>query len=180
MVGGLRQDPYPALAVAVLGIAQGASDQLAQVLRLEGLEPEQPRPAHQRLIDFEIGVFGGGADQGEGAVFHPGQQCILLGGVEAVHLINEQDRAQAVVLQALPGGVHLAAQILDPRQHRVEAAEGGAGAAGDDPRQGRLARARRAMQDQVADPIGGDRPAQQPAGTQDRLLADEVVEAAGP
>ena len=104
----------------------------------------------------------------------------MLGGVEAVHLVDEQDRAQAVVGQPLPGRLHLGAQVLHARQHGVEAAEVGAGAAGDDPRQGGLAGARRAVQDQVADPVGGDGAPQQPARAQDRLLTHEVIEAAGP
>jgi hypothetical protein len=35
------------------------------------------------------------------------------------------------------------------------------------------------MQDQVADPIGADGSAQQPAGPEDRLLPNEVIETAG-
>jgi len=56
----------------------------------------------------------------------------------------------------------------------------GPGAAGDDPRQGCFAHARRPVQDQVADAVGGDGPAQQAPGAQDPLLTDKVVEAARP
>ena len=54
---------------------------------------------------------------------------------------------------------HLGSQILDPSEHRIEAAEVAAGGVGDDPRQGGFAGAWRAMQDQAAEPIGCDRTA---------------------
>jgi hypothetical protein len=54
----------------------------------------------------------------------------------------------------------------------------GAGAAGDDARQRGLADTRWAVQDQIADPIGGNRPAQQSPGTQDPFLAHKVIEPA--
>jgi hypothetical protein len=51
----------------------------------------------------------------------------------------------------------------------------GAGVAGDDAGQGGFARARGAMQDQVANPIGSDGPAQQTAGPEDCLLPNEDI-----
>ena len=97
-----------------------------------------------------------------------------------MHLIDEEEGAQAVLLQAPLGRVHLATQVLHPGQHGVEAAEVGAGGGGNDAGQGGFAHPGRPMQDQVADPIGLDRPAQQPARPQDRLLALELLQAAGP
>ena len=127
-----------------------------QLGRCQRLHAKQARAAQQRLVHFKERVFGGGADQGQGAVFHPGQQRILLGAVEAMHFIDEQGGAQSMALQPLLGRLHRGPQILDPRQHGIEAAEVGSGAAGNDARQGGLADTRRAVQDQVADPIGGD------------------------
>ena len=97
-----------------------------------------------------------------------------------MHLIDKQQGAQAVLLQAALGRVHLAAQVFDPSQHGVETAEVGAGCGGNDAGQGGFAHPGRPMQDQVADPIGLDRPAQQPARPQDRLLALELLQGAGP
>ena len=179
VVGGLGADRHGPLAVAPLRILQGPLQQLVQVLRLQGLQAKQARAAHQRLVHLKEGVFGGGPDQGHGAVLHPGQQRILLGAVEAVHLIDEQQRAQAVLLQALLGRLHRGAQIFHPRQHGVEAAEVGAGGGGDDPRQGGFAHPRRPIHDQVAHPIGADGPAQQSPGAEDLLLPGKVIEAAG-
>ena len=61
--------------------------------------------------------------------------------------------------EALLRLLHFRAQVLDACQHGVEAAEVAARGVGDDPRQGGLSRARRAMQDQAAEPIGCDRTA---------------------
>ena len=175
---GLVAEADGPLSVAPLRIGQGAVQQLAKVAWLQPLEPEQAGAADEGLVDFEVGVFGGGADEGDGAVLHPRQQGVLLGRIEAVHLIDEQDRAQAVALQPLAGGLHLGSQLLHAREHGVEAGEVGAGGVGDDARQGGLAGARGAVQDQVAHPVGGDGAAQQPAVAEDRLLAGEFLKGA--
>ena len=54
-------------------------------------ELEDAAAADQRPVDAEIGVFGGRANQDDGAVFHPGQKGVLLGLVEAVYLVDEED-----------------------------------------------------------------------------------------
>ena len=111
--------------------------------------------------------------------FSTGQQGVLLGAVEAMHLVDKQQRAQPVLLQAPLGLLHGAAQVFHPRQHGVEAAEVGAGGGRDDAGQGGFAHPRRAVEDQVANPIGVDCPPQQPPGPEDLLLPLEVIEAAG-
>jgi hypothetical protein len=62
-----------AIAVAPLGIRKRPPQQLVQVPRLERQQAKQARAADQRLVYLEGGVLGGGTDQGEGAVLHPGQ-----------------------------------------------------------------------------------------------------------
>ena len=104
----------------------------------------------------------------------------MLAGVEAVDLIDEQQGAQAVTAKALLGLLHFSAQIFDPSQHGVEAAEVTAGGIGNDARQGCFAGSGRTMQDQTAEPISGNGSAQQAAWAQDRLLANELIEAARP
>ena len=123
---------------------------------LKRLQAKQPRTAYQGFVHLEKGVFGGGSDQIHRAVFHPGQQGVLLCTVETVHLVDEQGGAQAMVRQALLGRVHLGPQILDAGKYGIEAAEVGPGAASNDPGQGGFAHPRRAVQDQVADSICSD------------------------
>ena len=104
----------------------------------------------------------------------------MLAGVEAVHFIDEQQGAQAMAAEPFLGLLHFRAQILDARQHGIEAAEVAAGGVGDDPRQGGFARAWRAMQDQAAEPISSDGSPQQAAWAEDGVLANELIKAARP
>jgi len=70
-----------------------------------------------------------------------------------VYLINKEEAAQAMLFKPLARLVHLVAEILDPCQHGVEAGEVGTGGACNDAGQGGFARARRAVQNQVSDPV---------------------------
>ena len=89
MGGGFVADHNLPFAVAAFPVAEGPLQQLVQMVGLQRLKPKQARTAHQRLVDLKKWVFGGGTDQGHGAVFNPGQQCVLLGAVEPVHLVDE-------------------------------------------------------------------------------------------
>jgi hypothetical protein len=57
----------------------------------------------QRRVDLERRVLGGGADEGEQARFDMRQEGVLLGLVEAVHLVDEDQRAAARCRAALRG-----------------------------------------------------------------------------
>ena len=75
-----------------------------------------------------------------------------------MYLINEEQTSQAMLFKPPAGLVHLVAEILDPCQHGVEAGEVGTGGACNDAGQGGFARARRAVQNQVSDPVRQDGP----------------------
>jgi hypothetical protein len=75
------------------GLFLGAAQQFAQGGRIEPVQDQHLRPAEQRGVEREAGVFGGGADQRDRAVFHHGQEAILLRAVEAVDLVHEQQGA---------------------------------------------------------------------------------------
>ena len=72
--------------------------------------------------------------------------------------------------QALACSIHLDSQVFDARQYGVEAAEMSASVVGNNPGQSCFADPRRAMQDQVADPIGFDGTAQEPSVGKDPAL----------
>ena len=157
MVDGFGSDGDGALAIPPLAVIQGPMQKIPQIVGVECLQPEQARPADEGFVDFEVGVFRGRPNQGEGSVLNPWQQRILLGAVEPVHFIDEQDGAQAMTVQSQPGCIHLSAEIFDAGKHRVQAAEVGPGVVGDDPRQRRFANARRAMQQQIAYAVSRNR-----------------------
>ena len=95
-------------------------------------------------------------------------------------LIDKQGGAKAVALQPFLGRIHFNPQILDPCQHGIQAAEMRSRASGNDSGQGGFAHAGGAVQDQIADPIGGDGSPQQAPLAKDSFLANEVVQGLGP
>ena len=184
-VGGLGQQAAqfglqgPA-GQAALGVGQGLVQNPFQVVPGERLEHIGAGPGQQGVVERERGVLGGGTDEYQGAPLDVGQKGILLRLVEAVHLVDKQDRGPAFGLARLLGLRHRGTDVLDPRQHRRQAKELGPGMGGDQARQGGLAGARRAPQDQRVQAVTLDGPAQRLALTQHLGLADVLVEVARP
>ncbi|OQA43300.1 MAG: hypothetical protein BWY52_01914 [Chloroflexi bacterium ADurb.Bin325] len=173
-------DPHIKPAVAALRVGQRLSRDRAEILLGQRLELEDAAAADERLVDLEIGVLGGRADQDDRAVLDPRQQRVLLRLVEAVHLVHKEDGALAELAAALLGLCDGLADIVDAREHRVDGDEMAARGIGDDACEGRLARARRPVEDERAELIRLDRAAQQAARPHDVRLADELVQRARP
>ena len=95
----------------------GALEQFLDGRGVERTEHQHARPRQQRGVEFERGIFRRGADKHDGAVFHHRQKAVLLGAVEAVHLIDEQQRALAA-LAAQPRGVEHFLQVGNAGKHR--------------------------------------------------------------
>ena len=76
----------------------------------------------QRGVELKGGIFGGGADQHHGAVFHDRQEGILLRAVEPVHLVDEQQRPLAGLA---PGtrGIEGLLQVGDAGKYRRQLLE---------------------------------------------------------
>ena len=72
---------------------QAPLQQAPHGLRPQGFESEQGGPGHQRGVDLEERVLGGGSDQNQQTRLHRREQGVLLGLVEPVHLVQEQDGA---------------------------------------------------------------------------------------
>ena len=166
------------LAVAALGVGQGLARDGEEVVLRQRLELEDAAAADQRLVDLEVGVLGGRADQDHRAVLDPRQQRVLLRLVEAVDLVHEEDGALAELAAALLRVGDGGADVGHAGQHRVDGDEVRPRGVGDDPRQRGLARARRPVEDHRAELVGLDGAAQQPARPHDVLLADELVQRA--
>ena len=132
------------------GIGNGPLQQTLDVLVGERLQGQQQGPGQQRGDHGERRVLRGSGDQDHPAVLDPGQQGVLLGLVEAVDLIQEQHGGGLVQVPGGQGLVHDPADILDARGDGGQFNEFPARAAGDDVRQGGLARARRSPEDHRA------------------------------
>ena len=63
------------------------------MLVLERVQLVDPAAREQRRVDLEVGVLGGGADEDDRAILDGRQQRVLLRLVEAVDLVQEEDRA---------------------------------------------------------------------------------------
>jgi hypothetical protein len=64
---------------------------------IQTFEHIHPRPREQGVVQLERGVFRGGTDKNQGAVFDVGQERILLRLVEAMHFVDKQDGAAAIL-----------------------------------------------------------------------------------
>ena len=108
------------------------------------------------------------------------EERVLLGAVEAVHLVEEQDRAPALLAHAGPGPLGDLAHVLDAGGDRRQRLERLAGRAGDQAGDRGLAGAGRAPEHHRRQAVGLDQHPQRTAGPEQLLLADHLVEAARP
>ena len=159
---------------------QRAVQDARDFVRRQPAEHEHLRTGEQRRVDLERRVLGGRADQHDVARLDPRQERVLLRLVEAVDLVDEHDRPAAGGPPDALGLGHHVADFLDARQHRAERDEPRLGRVGDDAGERRLARARRAPQDDRLEQIALDRFPQRLARREQLLLPDELVEGPRP
>ena len=171
LVADLGAGRDPALA-----ILERPADQLPDIRRHRARAARRSAPAEQGRVDLEVGVLGRRADQRHQPLLHRGQERILLGLVEAVDLVEEEDRrlprGPAALAGSLDHGAHLSPAGVDRRLLLERSMRG----AGDDPRQRRLARSPAARRE----PSSAARLSRSPcAGSiraEQMLLSDELVE----
>ena len=168
------------LAQPALLVGHGPPEQRLDVVARKRLELEDAAAADQRAVDREERVFGGRADEDHHALFHVGQQHVLLGLVEAVDFVDEQQRPLALGREPVVGRREDFAQFLHAAGDRADLLEMAAAFAGQQPGQRGLARARRTVEDHRAEPIGRQQPAEQFPFAEKVLLADELVERGRP
>ncbi len=101
------------------GLRFRAREQLLQSRIVEPAQHKHLAARQQRAVQREGRVLGGGADQRDRARLHDWQKAVLLRAVEAMDLIDEQQRA-------LPGVppprrvIERALQVGHAREHRRE------------------------------------------------------------
>src|SRR5262245_58844980 len=104
------------------------------------------------------------------------QEAVLLRAVETVDLVDEEQRAPAL-LASLARLVEDLPEIGDPGEDRRDLLEMKPGLAGEQPRNGGLAGARRAPQDDAAEASRREQPRQHAFRAGEVLLADDLAEA---
>ena len=153
------------------------------VHRLQGgrrgdlLEFENCGTAENGVEHVEIGIFCGGRDEGDLAVFDVFQQRLLLLLIEGLDLVQVQQNAVGG-----HEGIQLGHDLLDIGGGGcggVQLIESTVGLLGDDIGNGSLARAAGTVKDHVGDLPGIDKPAQHRALAQDMLLSIDLIQRLG-
>ena len=108
-----------------------------------------------------------------------GQKRVLLAFVEAVHLVNKQDRASSLLARQLRS-LDCLANILHATEYRADGKELGIKSLGHQPRHGGLAGARRPPKNAAVGLARLKGQAQGHACAQQVLLPDHLGQRAGP
>ena len=146
-------------AQAAIGLFRGAAEDLREVVPGEGWENDDPHPGQEGAVQLERGVLGRRTDERGGPRLHVRQEDVLLGPVETVDLVDEEERplpacGEALrVLEDFP-------DLLHPRYDGGEGEETGLRPGGDDSGECRLAGSRHIFQQHV--PAAHQRREQQP------------------
>ena len=160
--------------------ARGRASVVERVV-VERLEPEQRAAREQRTGEREERVLGRRADEHEEPFLDERQQHVLLGAAEAVHLVEEEDRALAALAEAGAGPLRDLAHVLHARAHGARASRTPSSVT---PATRRaivvLPGAGRPPEDHRREPVGLDEDPQRLARPEQVLLADDLVERARP
>ena len=165
-------------AQAAFGVGEGALEKGEDLVFGEGLEGVDAAAGEQRRNDLKGRVLGGGSDEADGAVLDVGEEGVLLGLVEAVDLVDEEDGAGAE-FGGFFGVNHDLLDLLYAGEDGGELDEAGAGDVGDDAGEGGLADSGRSPEDHRGGVVALDLDAEGLAGGEDMLLADVLIEVAG-
>ena len=94
---GIIIDAYSHLAQSAFFIGKRATQERDDVLLGERLEHVNARAREQCGDDFEGRILGGCADQANVALFYVGKKGVLLSFIEAMNLIDKDNRPSAEV-----------------------------------------------------------------------------------
>jgi hypothetical protein len=92
-------------AEAMFDVGEGSVNEFGEIVFGESLEGEHPGTGQQRRVHLEIGIFGGCANKGDRAVLNVREQGILLGLVEPMDLVDEENGLTTVEVTTLASGL---------------------------------------------------------------------------
>ncbi len=138
---------HAVLAQAALGVGQRAAHEADEALRRERLELENLGARDQRAVDVKERIVRRRADQPDDAALDIRQQDVLLGFVEPVDFVDEENRPDAAGLEAIGRAGDHAAHVRHAALDPAESLEPGLRGLGDNLGQRRLARAGRPEED---------------------------------
>ena len=146
------------------------------VLLVQRAQLVDPAAGQERRVHLEVRVLGRRAHEHDEAVLDRGEQRVLLRLVEAMDLVEEEDRALAARLEPVLRPVEHGADLRPPGVDRRRLLERGPRVHREQPRQRRLPRARRPVEDHRVRPALLDRGAQRRAAAEEVLLAHELAQ----
>ena len=153
----------------------GAREQLLDRGGIERLEHQHARARQQRRDQLEGRIFGGRADQHDGAVLHHRQEGVLLRAVEAMDLVDEEQRPLPG-LAPRAGRVEHLLEVGDAGEDRRNLLEVQVGRLRQEPRHRGLAGAGRPPEHQRAERAGLEHARERAVGTEQMILADDLAE----
>ena len=175
---GLLQEAKPCPLVQRQPVPEmllGPPEQGTQRFRPQPLQHQHVAARDQSTRERERGILGRGPDQCYRAVLDLVQQPVLLGAVEAVDLVDEQQRPPPARPQPARLLVALA-QVGDPGHHRRERQQRLIHLPRQQPGERGLPAARRPPQDQRGQPPPRQHPRQRRLGRQQVLLAHKLAQ----
>ena len=123
VVEGLLADGHAALGTEAAGqsaclVRQGPPDDRRHLFVGQRFQAVDPEARQQRRVHLEVRILRGGADEGDGPFLDMGQKRVLLSLVEAMDLVDEEDRLAAVESEPV-------ASFRNQRAHFGDAAHDG-------------------------------------------------------
>ncbi len=140
------------------------------------LELENAAAAYQRAREREERILRGGADENDAAVFHVGQEHVLLRAVEAMDFVDEQQRALASRRHQIAGFVEHLAQFFHAAGDGAHLPEFAAAGGGEQMRERGFAGAGRTVKNDRPQTIGRQQSAEQLAFAKEMFLSDEFIQ----
>jgi len=142
---------------------------------VEAMKHQDLTARQQRGVEFEGWIFGGCTDEGDDPFLHHRQKRILLGFVETVDFIDEQQRALAF-LRAVTGGGKYLFQIGDAGKDGGQRFEIQIGLPREQACDGGLAAARRPPQHDRRYTTGFEHASDRTGLTDQMILTDDIVQ----
>ena len=157
----------------------GSFDDRRQGGLIEPLEHEHLAAGEQCAVELEARVLGRRPDEHDRPVFDIREEGILLGAVESVDLVDEQQRALSDFAPLLRGEEHLP-QIGDSGEGGRQRLEDEIGSFGEEAGDRRLPAPGRPPQHHRGESVFGDHPSDRALRGEQMLLADHLGESRRP
>ena len=167
------------LAEASLFVFERSMDERLDVVYGKRLELEDAAATDEGAVDGEEGVFRGRADEDDDTVFHFRQQHILLGLVETMDLVDEEEGPPRFGGEERVGLVEDFAEVLDATGYSADLSEDAAALFGEQAGECGFAGSGWTVEDDRAKAVCFEQPAEQFPGCEEMLLSDEFVQACG-